>query len=282
MNDPIPEPTPAPTPQPEPTPAPRMVGDDGKFTKEFRDSLPDGLGEHSSFDKYGSAVEYFNGSVNSFKMNGQKAEDFWASEDPSVIEKRLEIMGVPKEASAYEYDPVDLAEGMPKELIAERIKASQELYKDLGLNKTQAKALIEADLSAAVEQWNSAANQRTADFGEQEAELRKDPAWSGEKMLYNTDKVKDAFRSLGLDDYIADVDQNIKFRKDMFEKIVPLISDDTIIEARQTQNFASISDQLDTVEHKMYAYEGDTSAPEYKALIAQRTKLLEQQSKIGG
>jgi hypothetical protein len=32
----------------------------------------------------------------------------------------------------------------------------------------------------------------------------------------------------------------------------------------------------------MVTFEGDANSPDYKALIAQRTKLLDQQSKIGG
>ena len=158
MSDPVPEPTPAPTPEPtpEPTPSepPRMVNDAGGFTQEFRDSLPDELGKHSSFDKYEKATDYFKGAINSAKLNGQKMEDFWASDDPAHVLKKAEIMGIPASITEYEYENVDMPEGVPPEVITSRVEAMKEKFKEVGINKTQAKALIEMDLQSIVSNFN--------------------------------------------------------------------------------------------------------------------------------
>jgi hypothetical protein len=96
------------TPAPEQTPSQpvSMTTSEGSWNPDYLSSLPDGLGEHSSFQKYKTPEDYFKGSMNAQKLVGEKAEDFWKSEDPNHIALRKEIMGIPDSTDAYEYDPM--------------------------------------------------------------------------------------------------------------------------------------------------------------------------------
>lgn len=257
----------------------KTIGDDGNFTQEFRDSLPDDLGKHSSFDKYTSATDYFKGSINSAKLNGQKAEDFWSSEEPDVIARRNEIMGVPKEASGYEYDPVEFAEGMPVEAINKRVEEFKAFAKENNMPASFVKKALEFDLNGANDQFISMQESQANGKSEAEAQLKSE--WKGEKYQYNIDKARNALEHLGLGDWVENpaFGNDPRFIKDVFEKIVPLISDDTIIEARQSHNMATISDSLDAVEDKISAFAGERSSATYKNLLSERMKFIEQMHK---
>ena len=62
--------------------------------------------------------------------------------------------------------------------------------------------------------------------------------------------------------------------KEFFDVIVPLISSDQIIEARQTQNLDTITDSLVDIERKMMNWEGSTQDPSYQSLVKQRAELI--------
>jgi hypothetical protein len=103
--------------------------------------------------------------------------------------------------------------------------------------------------------------------------------WKGEKFQYNVDKTKNALEHLGLD--WADNPEfgnNPKFIKDVFEKIVPLISDDTIIEARQTQNMATIQDSYDAQWNKMMTM--DRSDPSYEREVAKMQSITDKMNNL--
>ena len=62
----------------------------------------------------------------------------------------------------------------------------------------------------------------------------------------------------------------------MYEKLVPLTTDDAIIEAKQTQSFATISDQLSVIEGEMREWTASTSDPRYQKMIGDRAALLQK------
>jgi len=256
----------------------RIIGDDGTWNREYLDSLPEDLGKHSTFEKYKTFNDFVKGSINSQKLNGQKAEEFWQSEDPDHVAKRREIMGVPSDASEYQYDAVEFIEGMPTDLINERIGMAKEKFKELGLNKDQAKALLEWDLGDSVKQFQSQQDAMELQRTEAENTLRSE--WKGEKFDYNIQKAKNALDYLGLGEWANDpaIGNNPGFIKDVFEKIVPLISDDTIIESRQTENVATLNDTYDAQWNKMATM--DANDPSYNLEVAKMKQITEKMTNL--
>lgn len=276
MSEPTPvEPVAEPTPvQPEPM---QYLTDDGKFTEQFRSSLPDDLGKHSVFDKYGDFTELVKGTINTQKLVGKKAEEFWTSEDPNDIARRMEIMGVPKDAKDYNLEVGELPEGMPFD--AERIDAFKEKALELGLTAKQAEQLIEWDVSGAKEAFASMAEQSQIALTEAENALRTE--WKGDKYEYNISKAQEALDYLELGHLKEDpaYGNNPDFIKAVVDKIVPLISNDTLIEARQQESYATVVDQLNELDAKMYAFEGSTQEPAYQNMVKQRGDLLQKVAK---
>ena len=270
------EPVTEPTPQEPVNRAAEIIGDDGKFTQSFRDALPDDLGKHSWFDKYSDITEAVKGSINSQKLAGKKAEEFWTSEDPADIARRKEIMGVPSTADEYTYDLGDLPEGMD----AESVKAGIEEFKAFALEKGWPKEFvqqaIEYDMQQGIAKMDEFSANSEVQRQEAEKELRKE--WMGNKFEYNVSKAKDALEYLGLGDWVENpaLGNDPKFIKDVFEKLVPLTSDDAIIEARQTQSFATVSDTLSQLEQKMREYNGPTTDAGYRKMVSDRSALLQK------
>ena len=57
---------------------------------------------------------------------------------------------------------------------------------------------------------------------------------------------------------------------------LPLIDNDELIQQRNNDNFASLSDQLSEIEQKMMQYTGNTSDITYQNWIKERSSLLEK------
>ena len=83
---------------------------------------------------------------------------------------------------------------------------------------------------------------------------------------------------LGLEEFKDDpaIGNNVDFIKAVFENIVPIISEDEIIESGVEQNAATISDQLDLLEEEMRSYQGSTSDVAYQNMLKQRLAFLEK------
>ena len=116
------------------------------------------------------------------------------------------------------------------------------------------------------------------ELGVREAEdtLRKE--WTGDSYEYNMGKVANIMDYLGLSDFKDDpaIGNNVQFIKAIFDNVVPMISDDEIIQDGMEQNFVTISDQLADLEREMYEYEGNTGTSEYQKMLKQRQALLEK------
>ena len=73
---------------------------------------------------------------------------------------------------------------------------------------------------------------------EAEETLRKE--WTGDKFEYNMGKVANVMDYLGLEEFKDDpaIGNNVDFIKAVFENIVPIISEDEIIESGVEQNLS--------------------------------------------
>lgn len=265
-----PEPVATPTPQPEPTPKPRMISDEGTFTQEFRDSLPDDLGKHSSFDKYKSATDYFKGAINAQGLATSKAEDFWKSEDPDHVAKRNEIMGKVQSVAEYEYDAIDMPEGISQENLNSRIEVAKEKFKEIGLNKEQAKALIELDLSAVASDFAAQEEAVLAEKTAADNALRD--KWKGEAYDSNLNGVVNTLNHLNApESLIEKYGNDPEFIEWVHNDVRSLVSDDTIIEARQVQNEQTLNDSYDAQFAKMQSMDPNSAA--YAAEIRKMTEI---------
>jgi hypothetical protein len=258
---------------------PSMTGEDGGWNKEYLDSLPDDMGSHSSFEKYKNPEEYFKGGVNAHKLAVSKAEDFWSSEDADHIAKRMEIMGVPNDTSGYEFEPVAWSEGMPAEVINAHYEEAKGKFKDLGISKEQAVGLIEWDSQNAIAQFAKQNEEVAQQQKEAEGDLRKE--WPGDKFEYNLEKTKNAIEHLNGSDIVSNENwgNDPAFIKWAFDNVVPLIANDTIIEARATQNTATLKDSLDAIDDKIWDTPKENLHTEaYNKLLNKRTEIIKQMS----
>ena len=216
-----------------------------------REAFGDDLGQHSIFDKYGNVEDLVKATINKDSLIGKKAEEWWTSDDPEVTSKRMEIMGVPSDASEYSWD---LGADIPEEIsgkLNERYDGFREVFKENGVPKALAEKLIQADAQATINGLEQQAIAEENHRKEVEAELRKE--WTGDKYEYNIGKAQNTLEHLGLGDWATNpaFGNDPQFIKDVVEKLVPLVSDDSIIEAKQTQNYATLKDQYDAQYDKM-------------------------------
>jgi hypothetical protein len=280
MSEPTPEPTPSPepTPQPEPAPAPtNYLDDEGKFTQEFRDSLPDDLGKHSVFDKYGNFTEMVKGSINGQKLVNQRAADFWKSDDPAIVAERASIMGLPSDVKDYSINTGEVPEGLPVD--EQRIEALRQFAFEQKIPQEYVQKLYDWDMQNASQAMTAAQEQQQASLQEAQDELRKE--WPGDKYQYNVDKAVETLDFLGLGHLKEDpaYGNNPAFIKAVVDKIVPAIDNDTLIEARQAESFATLTDTQNDLLKKMREYQGNTSDVVYQKMVKQNAELLEKLAK---
>jgi hypothetical protein len=273
MENQTPEPAIEQTPQPEAVESTAPVfGDDGKFTEDYLKSLPEDLGNHSIFQKYNSVADLAKGAINAQSLAGKKAEDFWTSEDPNDVARRREIMGVPKDVSGYEISVGEVPDGMP--LDNERIDAFKEFALERNIPAETAQALIEWDVERASEAWANIQEQNATQTRETEEALRQE--WKGDKYDINIDRIKGTLEAAGLGDWVEDpaFANNPVRLKQFLDKIVPLFSDDAVVEARMKESRATLDDKLREVEGRMNAYAGGTNEPAYLNMVRERSDLL--------
>lgn len=252
---------------------PDFLTDEGKFSDSFLESLPDGLGKHSILQKYTSPADLIKGSINAQKLAGKKAEEFWTSEDEDIVMSRKKIMGVPDTFEGYEYDTSDIPEEH-----REAAKAEADEFRKFAQENSFPKGVTEKilawDKARGISALAAKSEQSANSFRETENSLRQE--WKGDKYEYNIAKVSEAMDYLGLGEFKDNpkYGNDPEFVKAINDKIVPLLADDTIIEARQKENFATISDTLRDLDQKMISYTGNTNDPAYKNMTAERGRLL--------
>lgn len=251
-----------------------ILTSEGKFNEAWREALPDDLGKHSIWSKYDNVTDLVKGAINAQSQVGKKAEDFWLSEDANDIARRREIMNVPNEVNGYEITTGDIPEGT--ELDEARIGSFKEIAHELGLTNEQAQAIVNWELESGAKNLEQIEQAEELSVREAEDTLRKE--WGGNDYEYNMGKVANVMDYLGLGEFKDDpsIGNNVDFIKAVFENIVPIISEDEIIEDGMSQNFATVSDQLDLLEEEMRNYDGSTSDIAYQQMLKQRLTLLEK------
>ncbi len=251
-----------------------ILNDEGKFNETWRDALPDDLGKHSIWSKYDNVTDLVKGAINAQSQVGKKAEDFWLSEDQNDIARRREIMNIPNEVDEYEITTGEIPEGT--ELDEARLGSFKELAHKVGLTVEQAQAIADWEIESGSADLQQIEQNEELSVREAEDTLRKE--WTGDKFEYNMGKVANVMDYLGLEEFKDDpaIGNNVDFIKAVFENIVPIISEDEIIESSVEQNVATISDQLDLLEEEMRNYEGSTSDVTYQQMLKQRLGLLEK------
>lgn len=267
--EPVVEPTSAPA---EPTTPVSIVGENGNWNPEYLASLPDDLGNHSSFQKYKTVEDYVKGSINSQRLVGQKAEEFWKSEEADIVAKRREIMGIPTDATGYELSkPEDMPDEIPFN-VAE-VDAFKSIAADVGLTQEQAAKLLEWDTGRAVEKFNQIGTDVQAQMEQAESQLKGD--W-GNKYQYNLAKVKQATDFLGITDTLNETGlaNSPEVLKMVFDKLVPAISDDKLIEGSKADNYATMEDELNEIDNKLLKM--DRNDPAGKPLLKRKMELLEK------
>lgn len=240
----------------------------------FLNSLPNELGQHSIFQKYNTPNDFIQGAINAQSQIGQKASEFLNSEDPSMIAERNAMMGVPETPDGYQYD---IPEGF--EVDESDVAEFSAAMHELGLNNNQAQAIAEYNLQNMVTMVENFQNNEAGNIESAEAELRE--LWRGDTFDYNMSKVGDALEYLGLSEWRDDpaIANNISFLTGMVDKILPLFSDDELIEGGQIQSTSAIEDQLRQVEDEMEVYPNVNDSG-YQQLIKLRTELIQKQQKM--
>ena len=251
-----------------------ILTSEGKFNEAWRTALPDELGNHSIWSKYDNVTDLVKGAINAQSQVGKKAEDFWLSEDENDIARRREIMNIPNEVDGYEITVGDVPEGT--ELDEARLGSFKELAHQVGLTVEQAQAIADWEIESGSANLQEIEQAEELSIREAEETLRKE--WTGDNFEYNMGKVANVMDYLGLGEFKDDpaIGNNVDFIKAVFENIVPIISEDQIIEDGMEQNFATISDQLDLLEEEMRNYEGSTSDVAYQQMLKQRLAFLEK------
>lgn len=243
-----------------------------------REAFAEDLGSHSIFEKYKTPEELVKATINKDQLIGKKAEEFWTSEDADIVARRREVMGVPSDPTEYQFELPELGEGIPADELAARYEQAKPKFQELGLTKAQAQALIEWDAQQTVESFAQAQEANRLAMEEAEKTLRNE--WKGDKYEYNLGKAKNTLEHLGLSDWIEDptIANNPSRIKDIVEKLVPLVSDDAIIEARQTQTYATIKDLYDDQYNKMMGM--DPRDPSYQREIAKMREITDKMAQM--
>lgn len=249
-----------------------LINSDGTFKETFHSSLPEDLGNHSVLKKYQSIEDLAKGTINASSLVGKKAEEFWKSEDPDVVATRRSIMGIPDSADGYE---LSKPASMPDEIGFDDVQLNsyKTLAHEIGLTTEQASKLLEWDADRAQSKIGEVADNYKATVEKAETELRGD--W-GNKFDYNIGKIKQATDFLGLTEELNETGlaNNPTVLKAIFDKIVPAISDDKLIEGAKSDNYATMEDELNQIDSKLLSM--DSSDPSRKALLSRKLELLQK------
>lgn len=258
---------------------PVILNNEGNFNSEWLQGLPDELGNHSIWSKYNNPVDLAKGAINAQKMIGGKLDDFLSSQDANDIAKRNELLGIPKSAEDYNFS-LDVPENI--ELPEGRITEFKELAHSLGISNKAAEELIKFDIEKAGQDLQQIDLDYEAEVQNAEKELRE--VWKGDAFEYNMSKVAEVMEFLDLGEMMDDpaIGNNTKLIQAIYNKFVPLLDNDTLIEAKNNDNFASIKDQLDDVDRQLMEYEGNTGETGYQKLLEQKSILLNQYAELRG
>lgn len=259
------------TPQ-EPTKS--WVNEDGTWN---RDAMGE-LGQHSIVEKYATAEELIKGTINKDQVLGKKIDDILSSDDEGIQGRLKEIRGVPKDASGYEFN-VEIPEGMDQ--LSESIASYKDIFAETGIPNEAANRLIEKYVENTVSRQNEYETQMQEVYDGEKSRLES--KWKN-KFENNIERSANALDLLELPELAEDVrgaktPQALKFAEAVVEKLIPLIEDDTIIEARQTQTISTIKDRMDDIDSRLaglVSTEDGRRSPEYRKLLDEKSELIKK------
>ena len=229
------------------------------------------VGQHSIFQKYNTPIDFIQGAINAQSQIGQKATEFWKSEDPNDIALRNEIMGIPESAENYN---IELPEGF--DVTDEEVTEFYDTMHSLGINNEQAQAIADYTINNMVALSEGLEQNDEEVLESAEAQLRE--IYKGDEYEYQLSKVADALDYLGLDEWkdIPEIANNPDFIVGMVEKIIPLFSEDELIQGSMQDSYSSINDQLAQVEGEIDNYQGAVGDRGYQQLLNTRFDLLKK------
>lgn len=234
----------------------------------------DGLGEHSIFEKFKTPEETIKGTINAQELIGKKAQDFWTSEDPDHVSMRNGIMGIPAEASEYEWETPEAFMSLPEELqkeVEKDVQDSAAFALENGIGKSAFKALIERGINRTINNYNENVKNGEISVFEGQEELKKE--W-GMKHDYNYAKTEDTLTLLEMPLLAQYAESDPALVREIFEKLTPNFADDKLTEARQEQSMATLEDKYRDITNRMRNFKGDTRGSEYELLRKENEKIL--------
>jgi len=242
---------------------------------DWRSTLPDELGNHSFLQKYDNPIEAIKGAVNLSSLMGKKVES--VPDENSTPEQIAEFygkLGVPESADDYKIEFESVPEGLS--IDEGSIESFKGLAKELNLTPSQAQKIAEFQVGMEAAKGEADIEAREISINESREALQSE--WKHGAYEKNIAKVTQALDFLGIRDVVdqTGMGANSDFIKAVYDKIVPAIDSDKLIEASSPDNFATVSSSLDAIETKIHSYAGQTTAPEYKALLSQRMDLLKR------
>jgi hypothetical protein len=258
------------------------VNEDGSFN---RDAFPDDLGKHSSFDKWGNIDEYIKGAINQSKFVGQKAEEWFGSDDPDATVKRRDILGIPDATDGYDiaypesFSTLDEgSQGLLKTSIEDITAKAAELEwgGNKGVPKELLQGLINLQLDQTVERHNEMLQTQENAFNDASDALKGE--WRGDKYDENVEKSDNMAKFLGMEILIPYMEANPELRKSFFEGASKITNDDTIIESKQQESFATLNEQMDDIDDKMLSYDGPTTDRAYQRMLDKKMAMLSKLS----
>lgn len=241
----------------------RWVNDDGTWnTGKFAD----GLGEHTILQKYKTPDDLVKAAINKDEFLGKKVDEWISSDDPNIAAMRAKALGVPDDPTAYSFEYPESFTGLPDDsqsAIKQYFNDSAQWATENGVPADLYKKFAERDLDRAITLYNEQATAASAQAMEAEEAVKQ--AW-GSKYDYNLAKTEDTLATLGSERLAEYVKNDPLLRKELFETVTPTFENDTLIQARQEQSFATLEDQRAELSGKMRGFDGPTSSHEYKQM----------------
>lgn len=244
-----------------------LINPDGSFKDEFYSSLPEGIGEHGAVKKYKTVPDLVKGHINANSMIGKKAEEFLKSEDPEIVSKRNEWLGIPDE---YNFTLPEKSDEIPYN--EDAIEGFKQKAKEIGLSQKQAQDLLDWDFSRAGELQEGVKQQLVEMRDKAEETLKAD--W-GRNYQPNLQKVKQATDYLGITEVLEQtgLGNEPMVLKAVLDKIVPAISDDNLIEGTMRNNLETVYDTMRELDKQLLTHPSPQSQ-EYRTLLSKKEELL--------
>jgi len=243
------------------------VGEDGSLNREAFGEL----GEHTMFDKINNVEDLAKAYMNIEALKGKKINELLDSEDPEIQSALLKKRGIPEDESGYNFE-YEVPEGMP--IDEDRINQFKTLSKELGLSKEQAEKIVSWNIAGSTESFNGMIQEQQAKLESAEKELKGEWKNSYEN---NVQKVANTLDYLGLGEFKTDpaYGSNPAFIKSIYDKIIPLIENDKIIEAKQSQTIATSKERMDSIRTEMFTLreQGKSNDPRYAQLMREMHEL---------